>query len=203
MESEKLHYYKTKLQREKNNVNELIALMIKNETINSNSEIAQELSFYDNHPSDIATEISDIERGMAFKNNERNILNKIENALESIEKGNYGVCKNCGTVINEERLEFIPYAEYCTKCQNALNNLKPREINDRPVEEAVIGYPFDKGIDENRFNPLFDAEDSIESVQCFDKIHNIVEFYDHEGEDGYVEDIERISNEQYKNQLPD
>lgn len=203
MESEKLNYYKKKLLNEKKDVNELIALMIKNETIDSNNEIAQELSFYDNHPSDIATEISDIERGMAFKNNEKDILKKIDNALDSIEQGEYGICKNCGAVINEERLEFIPYAEYCTKCQNSYNSLKPRQINDRPVEEKVMGYPFSGKNKEDFYNPEFDAQDSIESVERFNKLHNITEFYDHEDEQGFVEDIERISNEQYKNQLPD
>lgn len=202
MKKQRMQYYRTKLQNERNRVEELIKLMRKNETIDSRSEIASELSFYDNHPADLASEISDIERGTAFKRNEESILKKIDSALESIKTGNYGICKKCGVEINEERLEFIPYAEYCTKCQNERNSIKPREINDRPVEEEVLDYQFGEG--KSAFGiSNSDRDDSYMEVANFNKIDNVVEFYDNDGDEDYIDYIEKISNEQYKNQLPD
>jgi YteA family regulatory protein len=203
MEDGKLLHYKRKLIDEKKKIVNLMNLMIKNETIDSKSEMASELSFYDNHPADLATEISDIERGMALRNNELSIISKIDNALEAIEKGSYGICKCCGKVINENRLEFIPYAECCTKCQNEKNQIRPREKHDRPSEEDVITNIYNKNEHNYRGSVQFDGEDSYQRVEMFNERPNIEEFYEDERDNDYVDPIERISNEQYKNQLPD
>lgn len=43
-------------------------------------------------------------------------LRQIKRALERIENGEYLKCSQCGKVINEKRLEAIPYTEYCIDC---------------------------------------------------------------------------------------
>lgn len=48
---------------------------------------------------------------------ERNTLRLIEEALERIADGTYGMCVNCGQEIQIKRLEAIPWARYCIKCQ--------------------------------------------------------------------------------------
>lgn len=201
MDSKKLDYFRKKLELEKKKVYELLNQMEKNETINSNSEMSTELSFYDNHPSDSASEIFDKERGMAFKENEVSIIKKIDDALANIDKGIYGKCSMCGLDIKEERLEFIPYTEHCVECQKQINNANIEEKKNRPIEEQVLGYPFGYGYNDNKSEIGFDAEDSYQAVGRFNRRDNIVEEYIDE-DDGYVESIEKISNEQYKNQLP-
>lgn len=47
-------------------------------------------------------------------------LKLIEEALERIEKGSYGVCIECGNEIQLKRLEYFPYAARCISCQEAL-----------------------------------------------------------------------------------
>ena len=118
-----------------------------------------------------------------------------------VNNGQYGICRMCGKKINEERLNFIPYAEYCSECQKNLNSIKPREENDRPVEEEVLGKPFGYGYNDFKDEIGFDAEDSYQAVEKFNRMNYIDEFYD--GDDDWVEPIENVSNEQYKNQLPD
>ena len=117
MEEEKIQYFKEKLINEQSRVQSLINQLKQNGVINSNSEMASEISFYDNHPSDTATELFDMEKGLALKANEMSIIKKIQNALKSIENNTYGKCKSCGNDIIEERLEFIPYAENCVGCE--------------------------------------------------------------------------------------
>ncbi len=41
------------------------------------------------------------------------------NALDMIDKGNYGNCFDCGNPISERRLELFPYATRCLVCQEA------------------------------------------------------------------------------------
>lgn len=198
MERNKIQYFKNKLINEQSRVLDLIKLMRQNGVIDSNSEMATELSFYDNHPSDIATELFDKEKGMALKGNEISVLNKIEDALKSIEDHTYGKCKSCGVDIGYGRLEFIPYATNCVSCEKSIDNMKPAEQNNRCNEEDILGSFFKY---RSKGDVGVDAEDTYQSVESFNnQLDDIIEFDD---DDGYVEPIEKISNQQYKNQLPD
>ena len=47
---------------------------------------------------------------------ERLLLNEIEDALERIELGEYGVCEGCGADIPQRRLEALPWARFCVSC---------------------------------------------------------------------------------------
>lgn len=44
-------------------------------------------------------------------------LARIENALERMREGQYGVCEGCGCNIPMARLNALPYATSCIKCQ--------------------------------------------------------------------------------------
>jgi len=47
----------------------------------------------------------------------RQKLELIEQALQRITDGSYGRCQTCGSSINPERLEALPYATQCIRCQ--------------------------------------------------------------------------------------
>ena len=53
-------------------------------------------------------------------------LESIEHALESAEKGTYGICENCGNRIDPARLEILPQATLCLKCQRQFERLNRR-----------------------------------------------------------------------------
>jgi DnaK suppressor protein len=44
-------------------------------------------------------------------------LASVENALERMRQGNYGVCEGCNQKIPMARLNALPYATYCIQCQ--------------------------------------------------------------------------------------
>jgi DnaK suppressor protein len=50
--------------------------------------------------------------------NDRIILTQIEEALERMDDGEYGVCVNCGQEVQPKRLEAVPWARYCITCQD-------------------------------------------------------------------------------------
>lgn len=203
MDKSKLDYFKKKLEKEKNNVIETLHLMKRNDTIDSNVSFLTELSLYDNHPSDMASEVFDKERGLALKGNEVNILNKINDALNRIEDRTYGKCQECGKDINEERLEFIPYAECCVNCQrhnhsgfNVKLDSRAFQPKNRPIEEKVI-QNFDYTINDYD-EAAFDGMDSYDDVGFFNKRENIFEDDYYEDHEGIVDSIDTISNEQYR-----
>lgn len=47
-------------------------------------------------------------------------LAQIENALERMRTGEYGICESCGHNISLARLQALPYATLCIKCQREL-----------------------------------------------------------------------------------
>lgn len=46
-------------------------------------------------------------------------LRLMDDAIERIQRGEYGVCIDCGEHIAERRLETFPYAARCVACQEA------------------------------------------------------------------------------------
>jgi len=51
-------------------------------------------------------------------------LKLIEEALDRIEAGDYGICLGCDEPIPAKRLQALPWAKYCVTCQQSLANLK-------------------------------------------------------------------------------
>ncbi len=54
---------------------------------------------------------------LAVSENESRQLLLINEALERIADEEYGACQNCEDEINPKRLNAVPWARYCLKCQ--------------------------------------------------------------------------------------
>jgi DnaK suppressor protein len=48
---------------------------------------------------------------------ERRMLQQVDEALQKIARDTYGLCESCGEMINERRLEALPFARLCISCQ--------------------------------------------------------------------------------------
>jgi DnaK suppressor protein len=57
---------------------------------------------------------------LAVSENESRQLFLINESLERIEDDEYGSCQNCENAINPKRLDAVPWARYCLKCQELL-----------------------------------------------------------------------------------
>src|SRR3984893_18351774 len=54
---------------------------------------------------------------LKLKQTDAKILQAIEEALWRIDKGTYGVCRDCGEPIAEARLNAIPWTRVCISCK--------------------------------------------------------------------------------------
>lgn len=52
----------------------------------------------------------------AAKRQKQRQLKKLKKALESIDKPSFGVCKECGNMINPKRIMFMPESDKCINC---------------------------------------------------------------------------------------
>lgn len=61
------------------------------------------------------------ERELAIRNLDResNLLRNVRAALARIADGSYGTCLHCEEEIKPKRLEAVPWAPYCIRCQEA------------------------------------------------------------------------------------
>ncbi len=63
-----------------------------------------------------ATHVFEQQRDLALRERERTQLRQVEEALERLEAGTYGACRNCGRPIAKARLEAIPWVPTCIDC---------------------------------------------------------------------------------------
>jgi DnaK suppressor protein len=69
-------------------------------------------------PADMAANAYTKELLISMSANDRKLLQLIDEALERVEKGEYGDCVNCGEPVSEKRLDAVPWTRYCLKCQD-------------------------------------------------------------------------------------
>ncbi|HKT80621.1 MAG TPA: TraR/DksA family transcriptional regulator [Vicinamibacterales bacterium] len=54
---------------------------------------------------------------LKLKQTDAKILTAIEEALVRMDKGSYGICRDCGEPIAEARLRAIPWTRVCITCK--------------------------------------------------------------------------------------
>ena len=72
------------------------------------------------HMADIGTDNFEREFTLTLMESNDRVLEQIEEALERMEDGIYGVCDNCDAKIPKTRLNAIPYTILCVKCASWL-----------------------------------------------------------------------------------
>lgn len=67
------------------------------------------------HMADIGTDNYEQEFALGLMDSERKLLREIDDALQRIEDGTYGICEGTGKPIPKARLEAQPWARYCVE----------------------------------------------------------------------------------------
>jgi YteA family regulatory protein len=119
-----------------------------------------ELSNYDNHPADNATDLTDQNTEMAIEQHKENDMEQLETALQAMKDGTYGVCEVCGEDIPYERLEALPMARTCIEHAN-----HDFDTDSRPSEEAILGSSTEHPVKDD--GGVRDYQDSFEEVEKF------------------------------------
>lgn len=71
---------------------------------------------------------------LLMRERDRTLLHGIQEAIARLEKGEYGLCEECGEKISPARLKAKPMATLCIGCQAA------REEEERPAHGAASGF---------------------------------------------------------------
>jgi DnaK suppressor protein len=65
---------------------------------------------------------------MSLSENERTKLIEVDEALDRIEDGTFGICEECGEPIALERLEVVPNTRYCIQCMENLEKASKESL---------------------------------------------------------------------------
>ena len=209
MDKDKLQYYRRRLIEEKKKLLKSLNNINNMEEYGSMDVYHSDISGYDNHPADIATEVFMMEQDNGFKNKSKKNIQEIDNALANIKNGRYGICEICNKEIDNKRLDLIPYSTSCIECAKEFTPLVDTSSNARFIaieeEEASSFTDTDEEMIE------FDREDAYQDVVSFNVVtrdhsfstgDNLNVMDEQDGDDGdEVEEIEKISQEYYNETL--
>lgn len=119
-----LEYFKEKLITEKNKVLEEMDELQQSNLKQSISESAGEISRYSYHLGDVASLSYGREFSMGLAERQQKYLEQIDDALQRIDDGTYGICKVTGEPIPIERLEEVPVAKYSVQGKEIMEKRK-------------------------------------------------------------------------------
>ena len=111
----------------------------KNELIKDAND---EVPTFSLHMADAATDSYDRDLALSRASSERGALYEIDQALDRIRNGTYGICEYTGKPIERRRLEAIPWTRFCAATEKELEQngvIRPLHLAPRePVSEASL-----------------------------------------------------------------
>ncbi len=126
LNKKELEHFKKKLIEERNKVLEEMAELQSRNLKQSIADESGEVSRYSYHLGDTASLSYGREFSMGLAERQQKYIKQIEQALQRIEEGVYGICKVTGELIPLERLEEVPVAKYSVEGKEILDNKKRR-----------------------------------------------------------------------------
>jgi RNA polymerase-binding transcription factor len=82
-------------------------------------------------PSDRATMESNRNSVLRIRDRERKLIFKIQEALQRLDDGEFGICEECGEDISIERLKARPVTTLCIECKSS------QEIEEKKNKRAM------------------------------------------------------------------
>jgi RNA polymerase-binding protein DksA len=121
-----LQHFKDRLLKEKKRVLEEMG-EIQNESLKTSiADQSGENSRYSYHLGDTASLAYGREFSMGLAERQQKYMEQIDEALQRIEEGTYGICLVTGEAIPVERLEEVPVAKYSVRGKEILEKRKQK-----------------------------------------------------------------------------
>jgi RNA polymerase-binding transcription factor DksA len=87
------------------------------DSVHGNPSEQGETSSIPTHQADLGTETFEQDKAIGLAERTATETQAIDDALERIDSGIYGICEQCRKRIQPERLQALPSALRCTRCQ--------------------------------------------------------------------------------------
>ena len=117
MKKKEREYFKNLILNKRKQVFAELGYLEKNSMSETMKNSSGDLSAYSFHMADQGTDTMEREKAFFFASREGRYLHHLNEALDRIEKGTYGICRTCGKKIQTKRLEAVPHATQCIECK--------------------------------------------------------------------------------------
>ena len=118
MDKKDLQHFRDLLIKERKRILEELDWVESNYIGKSRRDSSGDVSSYSMHPADMGTDSIEMEKAYMIGATGGEALENVDEALINIDKGDYGLCIECGEPIPRERLEAVPQANLCIKCKS-------------------------------------------------------------------------------------
>lgn len=130
-------YYKLLIDLRKH-VSEEIDLHTSDTLKHTSRDDSGDLSGYGTHQADAGSDTFDRDFALSLVSGEQEALNEIEEAIQRIKNGTYGVCEVTGKAIPAARLTAVPFARYSVEGQAEYEKNRRRKV-DRSGSTGLFG----------------------------------------------------------------
>lgn len=117
MKKKDLEYFKQLLLNDRQETLEEMGLIQETSLVNTAKEASGNDATYSTHMADQGTDAQEREIAFYYVSRDHKYLKHLNEALERIEKGTYGICTACGKEIPYNRLEAVPITRHCIPCK--------------------------------------------------------------------------------------
>lgn len=126
MNQDDLDFFKKLIAEKISLTNENVAAIEKNSRNDGSDGTAEDRSTYSLHMADHGTDAMEREKSLLLAQRGGDYLDYLNEALERVENGTFGVCRTCSGEIGRARLEAVPTATQCIACKSK----REKESND-------------------------------------------------------------------------
>ncbi len=132
----------------------------------SESEQLGELSSFDQHQADVASEVFEREKDYSIILQLEDEIGEVRAAIARIDDGTYGRCERCGGDISAERLEAIPWTRFCVAhSQEAEVGMEPTGSAARSRDDGVDVTSGESDEDLVEIRAMLDESDRIDATR--------------------------------------
>jgi RNA polymerase-binding transcription factor DksA len=122
-----IRYYRLLIQL-REHVNSELTLHTEDTLKRSSKEDSGDLSGYSQHIADAGTDTFDRDFALSLVSSEQEALHEVEEAINRIKTGTFGICELTGKPIAKERLLAVPFARYSVESQAQMEKTMRRNV---------------------------------------------------------------------------
>ena len=113
-----LSYFKELLTKKRTQASDDLKDLQRFSRSDDGQESSEDRSAYSLHMADRGTDAIEREKILLLAQREGSYIDYLNEALQRLENGSFGVCRNCYGEIGRARLEAVPIATQCIECKS-------------------------------------------------------------------------------------
>ncbi|MBD3288937.1 TraR/DksA family transcriptional regulator [candidate division KSB1 bacterium] len=117
MDKKDLEYFRRLILEKRDDILREMGVIQDSSLNNTSKDASGNDATYSTHMADQGTDAQEREKAFYYAARENKYILYLNEALDRIENGTYGICVSCGRDIPKERLEAVPITQHCVPCK--------------------------------------------------------------------------------------